>query len=71
LHVWRDGGTGSLADALRCIHRDLNETAAADREPRERTGAWGFRAGVTRAAVVASGVAADEIESALLTLSSQ
>jgi hypothetical protein len=67
LRVWRDGGMASLADALRCVHPDVNETAATGRA----RGESGFYAGVTRAAVLARSVAADEIESALLTLSSQ
>jgi hypothetical protein len=68
LRVWRDGGMASLGDALRCIHRDVQETAAAVRERGESPGVPGFYAGVTRAAVVASSLSADEIEPALLTL---
>ena len=69
LRAWRNGGTASLGDALRCIHRDVNETAGAVRE--RGYGPSGFYAGVTRATVVASSVPPEEIESALLTLSSQ
>jgi hypothetical protein len=68
LRVWRGGGMESLADALPWIHRDVQETAAAARERGERPGPFGFYAGVTRAAVVARSVGADDVESALLTL---
>ena len=71
LRVWRHGGTETFSDALRRIHRDVHETAAAVPEDGESPGSFGFYAGVTRAAVVASNAAADEIESALLTLSSR
>jgi len=71
LRVWRHGGTERFSDALRRIHRDVNETAAAVPENGESTGSLGFYAGVTRAAVVASSVAADGIESALLRLTSR
>ncbi|HEX6465098.1 MAG TPA: hypothetical protein VFZ98_11610, partial [Vicinamibacterales bacterium] len=71
LRVWRDVGMASLSDALRCIHRDVNETPAAESSTRSVCGAFGFYAGVTRVGVMASSVAAEEIESALLTLSSR
>jgi hypothetical protein len=70
MRVWREGGLASLGDALRCIHRDVQETAEPLAERGESPGAWGFYAGVTRAVVVASSLPADEVEAALLKLQS-
>jgi hypothetical protein len=71
LGVLRQGGRESLDDALRRIHSDVADTTAAIRERGENAGAFGFYAGVTRAAVVASSVGAAELESALQAVSSR
>jgi hypothetical protein len=68
LRVLRDGGISSLGDALRRIHRDVQETAMAPREGERNLGTFGFYAGVTRAAVVARSVPADGVQAALLEL---
>jgi hypothetical protein len=70
LRVWRGGGMESLADALPCIHRDVQETAAAARERGERPGPFSFYAGVTRATVMVRSISAENVEETLLALRS-
>jgi hypothetical protein len=70
LHIWQSGGAEGVADALPRIHRDVTETPAELRARGDRPGTAGFYAGVTRAAVMAANVPADQIEAALVQLRS-
>jgi hypothetical protein len=70
LRIWESAGAEAVADALQRIHRDVSETAAERRERGDTAGTAGFYAGVTRAAVMAANVPANEMEAALVKLRS-